>query len=89
MNKSYAGLSTELKAPALKMLAEELSPIAAKIENLYAADREGWCIPYHFFWGMNVRNLLRTKGFGEEYFKIDNLDDIYVPLIEEALGLNT
>jgi hypothetical protein len=38
-------------------------------------------------WGMSVRNLLRQKGFSEEHFGIDNLDDIYISLVEEALKL--
>lgn len=42
--------------------------------------------PLHFSWGMGVRNLLRTEGFGEDFFGIDNLDDYYVPLVELAVG---
>ena len=45
-----------------------------------------WITPYHFHWGMAVRNALRAKGFGEREFMIDNLDNIYVPLIEEAVA---
>lgn len=36
-------------------------------------------------WGMGVRNALREHGFGEEPFGVRNLDNIYVPLIEEAV----
>ena len=83
----YADLSTELKAPALVMLATELAPALKEILPAYKADPKQWAAPHHFFWGMNVRNLLRDKGFGEEYFAVHNLDDIYVPLVEEALKL--
>jgi len=83
----YADLSPELKAPALKMLADELAPVKAEIEKAYAADPVGWSYGYHMFWGMSVRNLLRKKKFGEDYFRIHNLDDIYIPLVEEALEL--
>jgi hypothetical protein len=83
----YKDLTPEVKAPALAMLAMELEPVKAEIQAAYDKDPEGWIGPYHFFWGMGVRNLLREKGFGEEYFKIHNLDDIYVALVEEALKL--
>ena len=83
----YADLTPEVKAPALAMLAEELKPAVPEIQKAYAADPEGWYVGYHFGWGMAVRNLLREKGFGEEYFGVHNLDDIYVALVEEALKL--
>lgn len=86
-DQMYAALSPELKAPALEMLAIELAPTREEIVNAYKADPEGWHIPYHFWWGMNVRNLLRQKGFGEEHFGIHNLDDIYIALVSEALKL--
>lgn len=85
--QSYQELSSTIKAPALKMLSKELAPEREQIEKAFITDQNGWWVPYHFYWGMSVRNTLRTKGFDEEYFKIDNLDDFYVPLVEEALGL--
>ena len=87
MNHTYADLSAGLKAPALEMLAEELAPALAEITTMYKADPAGWAIPHHFFWGMSVRNLLRGRGYGEDYFSVDNLDDFYIPLVEEALKL--
>lgn len=48
-------------------------------------DPENWISPLHFNWGMFIRNLLRQNGFGEEFFPVDDLDDIYVELIEEAV----
>lgn len=42
----------------------------------------------HFGFGMAVRNLLRKEGFGEDYFGIENLDDVYVPLLEMAVGFD-
>jgi hypothetical protein len=83
----YADLDDGLKAPALAMLKRELSPVYGQIKDAYKFDPSGWYIGYHFGWGMAVRNLLRQKGFGEEYFHIHNLDDIYVKLVEEALEL--
>jgi hypothetical protein len=83
----YQGLSPELKSPALAMLREELSSVHVEIKMAYDADPSGWYVGYHFGWGMSVRNLLRRKGFGEDYFKVHNLDDIYVLLVEDALKL--
>lgn len=86
-NTMYTELTPELKTPALEMLRQELAPVIPEIRAAYTAAPNDWYVPYHFGWGMGVRNLLREKGFGEEYFKIHNLDDIYVALVEEALGL--
>jgi hypothetical protein len=83
----YAELPSELKAPALVMLADELASVRDEILNMYNFHPENWWAPHHFTWGMAVRNLLRQKGFGEEYFGIDNMDDIYISLVEEALKL--
>jgi hypothetical protein len=83
----YSDLSPELKAPALAMLVTELAPVREEIASAYRDDPDGWHVPFHFSWGMAVRNLLRSKEFGEKYFGVHNLDDIYVPLVEEALQL--
>jgi hypothetical protein len=85
----YADLSPIAKAPALVMLHDELSPVREEILAAYKADPEGWWAPHHFLWGMSVRNLLRQKGFGEDHFGVDNLDDFYIPLVEEALELKS
>jgi hypothetical protein len=83
----YQDLTPEIKAPALEMLRTELNSVIPEIRAAHAAAPKDWYVQYHFHWGMAVRNLLREKGFGEEYFRIHNLDDIYVALVEEALGL--
>ena len=38
----------------------------------------------HFTWGIGARNLLRRKGFLDEMSPSNNLDDIYVQLVELA-----
>lgn len=83
----YRELTPEIKAPALDMLRKELAPCTADIEAAFKRNPDGWYVKSHFHWGMAVRNLLRDKKFGEKYFKVHNLDDIYVALVEEALGL--
>jgi hypothetical protein len=85
----FAALSPEIKAPALTMLAEKLQNDRPHIKKAYDADPEGWVYAHHFTWGMGVRNLLRDEGFGEKYFGVDCIDDLYVGLVEEALELQT
>jgi hypothetical protein len=82
----YAKYSNDLKAPAVKMLRETIpEETQQEIRAAIAADPEYWATPYHFWWGMSIRNLLREKGFGEDYWPIWNLDDIYVMLVEDAV----
>jgi len=76
--------------PAVTYLREKVIKLSdfAKIREAIDADPDNWVAPYHFFFGMAVRNALRDGGFGEDYFPIWNLDDIYVPLIERAVKDN-
>jgi len=83
----YAAIPPEVKAPALTLLADKLQNVRAEVVGAYQADPKHWMAPHHFLWGMAVRNLLRKEGYGEAYFGVHNLDDIYVALIEEALKL--
>jgi hypothetical protein len=43
---------------------------------------ENWWSPFHFGWGMWVRNQLRVAGFEDKESKSGNLDDIYISLVE-------
>jgi len=82
----YNNLPAEKKTPVVELLRREISEQdQEKIRAEIAADPENWISPYHFFFGMSIRNLLRQKGFGEDYWPIWNLDDIYVWLLEEAV----
>ena len=77
-------------APAVDWLRGYLDfTVVDQIRTAIAADPEHWVAPYHFFWGMAIRNALRQAGFGEDYWPIWNLDDIYVPLVERAVGMRT
>jgi hypothetical protein len=80
----YSAYTQEKKDPVILMLRTELSPILDDIRFKISGNPEGWYVPYHFGWGMAVRNLLREKGYGEEYWPIWNIDDIYVQLVEDA-----
>ncbi len=85
----YLALPREQKEPALAFLRERLCREAEEIRRCQRANPETWWAAGHIRWGMAVRNALRTAGFDETYFQILNLDDIYIQLIEEALGLGT
>lgn len=55
------------------------------IRKAIADDPEHWNAPYHFLWGMSVRNFFRQHGFGEDYFAVDNLDCCYKYFVEDAV----
>ncbi len=85
--EAYTAITPEVKAPALSLLTELLEPMAAQIRLDYEKDPVNWWKQGHFHFGLAVRNQLRRKGFGEDYFGITNLDDIYVFLVEDTLKL--
>ena len=86
--EAYAAILTEIKAPALSLLIELLEPMAAQIRLDYEKDPVNWWKQGHFHFGLAVRNQLRRKGFDADYFGVANLDDIYVYLVKESLGLS-
>jgi hypothetical protein len=75
----YAAIPPDLKSPAIALLAETFeSNTSSEPPKLWYKSR---------LIGIALRNLLRARGFDEGYFHIRNLDDIYIPLVEEALKL--
>jgi len=83
----YRTIPDEQKQPALAFLRERLSAEAEEIRRIHRANPESWWAVGHFGPGMAIRNALRSAGFGETYFHIANMDDIYIQLIEDSLGL--
>lgn len=78
-----------LKRPAIEMLRRELGDEFAQwYKKRRQAHGDEWWLPerWHFLGGMAIRNLLRERGFGELYFGIENLDDIYIGLVEAAMN---
>jgi hypothetical protein len=55
------------------------------MRGVIAADPNEWVVPYHFGWGMGIRNHLRQHGCGEAALGVANLDDVYALLVEQAL----
>jgi len=85
--RMFSEIPDDIRIPVMLALRKQLNPVLSEIKNAYRKDPHYWYVGYHFGWGMAVRNFLREKGFDEKYFKIHNLDGIYVALIEEALEL--
>lgn len=74
--------------PAVLYLRSKMAPEDVEtLREMIRRDPWNWCVEHHFNMGMHTRNLLRHGGFGEDYWPIWNLDDIYVPLLERAVGL--
>lgn len=51
-----------------------------------AVRKPNWIIENHLFFGMGVRNWLRSHGFAEEDVDVGNLDDHYIPIMLLAVG---
>ncbi len=83
----YAQITSEVKAPALTLLIELLEPLAAQVRSDFNVDPENWWKRGHFHFGLAVRNQLRRRDYDADYFGVSNLDDIYIYLVEESLGL--
>ena len=84
-----AGYTAEKIVPAVTYLRESVI-LPSDVDTIHAAivaNPEAWWAPYHFYAGMAIRNRLRNGGFGEEYWPIWNLDDIWVPLVELAVDI--
>ena len=87
LRKSYDDLLWEKKYPAIEFLKKLTKEDAEEIRKAIKADPKSWFAGYHFNWGMWVRNQLRSAGYGENYFGIQNLDDIYCELVEDAVAV--
>lgn len=58
-----------------------------QVRRLHSRDPERWWARYHMTVGMKYRNALRAAGYSEDDFNVENLDSIYVHLLEEAAGV--
>ncbi len=84
--KIYNSLSKHKRDVGIEFLRNFLlDKVKEQIRKAIDKNKLNWFAPYHFHWGMGIRNALRNAGYGEKYFGIDNLDDIYVELVEEAV----
>ena len=85
----YDAIPAGALVSAMELIAASVPPeVAAEVRSAYEADPDGWWrSPDLRLVGISVRNLLRSRGFDAEYFRVGNLDDIYVLLVEDALKL--
>jgi len=63
------------------------SEVKEQIKEEYKIDPVHWCSPYHFSWGMFIRNKLRDNVCTDDKLPSGNFDDYYVRFVELALGL--
>jgi hypothetical protein len=82
----YNAIAAEIKVPVLDLLVELLEPVAVEIRTDFEKNPDCWW-KGHFHWGLAIRNQLRCRGYGEDYFGVSNLDNIYIYLVEDALKL--
>jgi hypothetical protein len=78
----------KINAAVAFLRGEFPSEVADQIREAIRTNPASWIGPYHFSWGMGVRNALRDAALGEDFWPTNNLDDIYVPLIERAVALD-
>ena len=80
---TYAEIPAEKKAPALALLRDVTSLVIADA-RLHGTpiNAEWW--KKHKLIGIALQNLLRSRGYGEEYFGVTALNEIYISLVEEA-----
>lgn len=59
-------------------------PFIDVLKDMINKNPDKWWVEHHFSWGMGVRNMLRKNGYSEKALGIDNLDDYYIPFVEQA-----
>jgi hypothetical protein len=57
------------------------------IKRDYENDPETWWAEQHFYWGTNMRNLLRKNVCLDDELPTGNWDDYYVQMIELTVGV--
>lgn len=75
------------KKEAVLNEGDDPRPLLDVMRELMDGDPENWWVGHHFMWGMWMRNQMRTHGFGEKEMGVNNLDDIYIEIIEAAARL--
>ena len=90
LNQNKVKLAVEFLNEKLKEIQTNMGcSMFEYIKSLIDKYGEKWAIEegFHMFnGGMFIRNLLRSNGFHEEYMECENLDYIYVQLLELAIN---
>lgn len=61
--------------------------VKEQIREEWKNDPEHWATPFHFSYGMFIRNQLRNNVCSDDKLPTGNFDDYYVPFIEIACGI--
>jgi hypothetical protein len=79
-------LEPEIRAAAVRFLRKKFGKgMRQLLRKAIEENPQHWWVSRHRGWGTRVRNELRSAGHGEEDLGIENLDDVYIGLIEEAV----
>lgn len=81
-------LDPEIIRQAVEVLRQEIpSDVMMEIHTQRKEHGPDWYLPYHFYWGMHVRNTLRDHGLIDKYLPDNNWDDYTCGVIEVAAGI--
>lgn len=81
-------LPRKIRDKAVRIVLEVLEDNdIAEIEEAANKNKLSWSSPYHFHWGMWMRNQLRKGGILDDALPSKNWDDYYIPIVELALGI--
>ena len=82
----WDGLDVELRSRCVDALRNDgkFMSCAHEVRKSIRADPDEWVLPYHRFWGMRVRNLLRDTA-ADRVLPSENWDDYYSAAVEEAV----
>lgn len=84
----HARSQTDLWRKAVEAARAHMDESGAEfIRDAHEQDPDAWWAGFHMRGGMAFRNWMRDNGFGERAFGIQNLDHIYVAVLEEAAGV--
>lgn len=79
-------MNNEVRQRAVEFLHKDFGgAVRAQIRYDIKCYPQNWWVSKHFTWGMAVRNHLRTHGFGEKEMDVENLDDYYISIVEDAV----
>jgi len=61
--------------------------VKEQVKEEWKRDPNHWATPYHFSYGMFIRNQLRNNVCRDEELPTGNFDDYYVRFVELACGV--
>ena len=85
--KNAMSINKSARDKAVLYLIENVIPKIPDEILVEMRDDEKWWTPYHFGMMMQVSNMMRACGCGEDELAVENLDDYAVGLLELAAGV--